>query len=187
MNSKSQGFTLVELAIVLVIVGLLLGGVMQGRELITSSKIKTVAQDMQSWATAVYSYQDKRRYLPGDDSSVAVEVEQGDGNGAIDTVTERQMVFKHLKDEGFVSGDFDGTRLPVNAFGGEIRIESGGGFRLASCYSGLTLDQAQSLDVKLDGVIDGTKGALVGAGAANNNPTDASAFVEGGWVCYQVY
>ena len=46
MNNRQSGFTLVEIAIVLVIIGLLLGGVLKGQELITQAKIKNVANDL---------------------------------------------------------------------------------------------------------------------------------------------
>ena len=42
MRNKQSGFTLVEIAIVLVIIGLLLGGVLKGQELINSAKVKNL-------------------------------------------------------------------------------------------------------------------------------------------------
>ena len=60
------GFTLVEIAIVLVIVGLLLAGVLKGQELIENSKIKNIAKDMDGITSAVLSYRDRYKALPGD-------------------------------------------------------------------------------------------------------------------------
>src|SRR5690348_18355681 len=62
-----SGFTLVEIAIVLVIIGLLLGGILKGQEMITQAKIKNVINDFNGVTTAVTSYQDRYRALPGDD------------------------------------------------------------------------------------------------------------------------
>ena len=71
MKSKQSGFTLVEIAIVLVIVGLLLGGVLKGQELITSGKAKALYADKSAIQTAVNTYQDRFRALPGDDGAAA--------------------------------------------------------------------------------------------------------------------
>ena len=67
MKTKQTGFTLVEIAIVLVIIGLLLGGILKGQEMITQAKIKNVINDFNGITAAVTSYQDRYRALPGDD------------------------------------------------------------------------------------------------------------------------
>ncbi|MDO9450951.1 MAG: prepilin-type N-terminal cleavage/methylation domain-containing protein, partial [Rugosibacter sp.] len=61
MRNKQSGFTLVEIAIVLVIIGLLLGGVLKGQELINSAKVKNMINDFRSTSTFIYAYQDKFR------------------------------------------------------------------------------------------------------------------------------
>src|SRR5580658_139392 len=69
MKRKQSGFTLVEIAIVLVIIGLLLGGILKGQEMITQAKIKNVVSDFNGIASALYGYQDRYRALPGNDSN----------------------------------------------------------------------------------------------------------------------
>ena len=69
MKSHQKGFTLVEIAIVLVIIGLLLGGVLKGQELINSAKVKNIASDFRNVQVMIYGYQDKFRKLPGDDNT----------------------------------------------------------------------------------------------------------------------
>ena len=71
MRQKQLGFTLVEIAIVLVIIGLLLGGVLKGQELINQAKIKNVINDINGVTAAVQAYQDRYRALPGDDPGAA--------------------------------------------------------------------------------------------------------------------
>jgi prepilin-type N-terminal cleavage/methylation domain-containing protein len=66
---QQSGFTLVEIAIVLVIIGLLLGGVLKGQKLINSAKAKAVITDFRNTATMIAAYQDRFRALPGDDPS----------------------------------------------------------------------------------------------------------------------
>src|SRR5665647_3444069 len=67
MKTRQSGFTLVEIAIVLVIIGLLLGGILKGQEMITQAKIKNVINDMNGITAAFNSYQDRYKALPGDD------------------------------------------------------------------------------------------------------------------------
>ena len=74
MKSQQKGFTLVEIAIVLVIIGLLLGGVLKGQELINSAKVKNFATDFRNIPLFIYGYQDKYKSLPGDDSAVSTHV-----------------------------------------------------------------------------------------------------------------
>ncbi len=62
---KQKGFTLVEIAIVLVIIGLLLGGVLKGQELITSAKVKSDTAALVALQTSAYAYRDRMGYYPG--------------------------------------------------------------------------------------------------------------------------
>jgi prepilin-type N-terminal cleavage/methylation domain-containing protein len=75
MKSKQTGFTLIEIAIVLVIIGLLLGGVLKGQELINSAKVKNLATDFKNIPVYIYGYQDKFRALPGDDAQASSHVQ----------------------------------------------------------------------------------------------------------------
>ena len=71
MKQKQQGFTLVEIAIVLVIIGLLLGGILKGQELINSARVRNMA-DMNAGIQASYfGFIDRFRRVPGDWNAVA--------------------------------------------------------------------------------------------------------------------
>ena len=71
---RQSGFTLIEIAIVLVIIGLLLGGILKGQELINSARVKNLATDFRSVPVFIYAYQDKFRSLPGDDSAASTHL-----------------------------------------------------------------------------------------------------------------
>ena len=71
MRTRQKGFTLVEIAIVLVIIGLLLGGILKGQEMITQAKIKNVIADFSGISAAYHGYQDRYRAIPGDDPNAA--------------------------------------------------------------------------------------------------------------------
>ena len=68
---RQQGFSLIEIGIVLLIIGLLLGGVLKGQELIENARVKNAASLFNSVSAAVNGYRDRYRNLPGDDCCVA--------------------------------------------------------------------------------------------------------------------
>ena len=140
MKRNQSGFTLIEIAIVLVIIGLLLGGVLKGQELINSAKVKSLATDFRNIPVYIYGYQDKFKAIPGDDRMAASHVcvagvKDGDGNGLIDsswndaTVTAEAYVFwQHIRLAGLATGSTTpgaADYLPVNAVAGTIGIQSG--------------------------------------------------------------
>ena len=65
-NTKQGGFTLVEIAIVLVIIGLLLGGILKGQELINNAKVRSVADRQNSLKAAWFGFVDRYNFIPGD-------------------------------------------------------------------------------------------------------------------------
>jgi prepilin-type N-terminal cleavage/methylation domain-containing protein len=133
MNRQQQGFTLVEIAIVLVIIGLLLGGILKGQEMITQAKIKNVIADMTGVSAAMYGYQDRYRALPGDDKNAnRWGASIGNADGIINskylstTATEESVLFwDHLRRAGFVSGT--GLDQPFNAVSGKMGVQTGDG------------------------------------------------------------
>jgi prepilin-type N-terminal cleavage/methylation domain-containing protein len=188
MKTKQAGFTLVEIAIVLVIIGLLLGGILKGQEMIIQAKIKNGIQDFSGVSAAYYGYQDRYRAIPGDDAgatrwatpTVAVA---GNGDriltGKYNTATatdESALWWDHLRRSGFVTGGA-GVTQPTNAFNGMLGVQTGdgpasgtapvavlGGFtNLILCSSNLPDKVAIALDVQMD---DGNPGA----GAVRSNP-----------------
>ena len=91
-RNRQAGFTLVEIAIVLVIIGLLLGGILKGQEMITQAKIKNVIADFSGISAAYHGYQDRYRAIPGDDPNADTRwaavgalpaATKGTGNGIV--------------------------------------------------------------------------------------------------------
>ena len=133
-RQEQQGFTLVEIAIVLVIIGLLLGGILKGQEMITQAKIKNVIADMTGISAAMYGYQDRYRALPGDDKNATrwTGATAGNGDGIIQnpylstTAAHESVAFwDHLRKAGFVSGT--GIDQPFNAVSGKMGVQTGDG------------------------------------------------------------
>ena len=135
MKKTQRGFTLVEIAIVLVIIGLLLGGILKGQEMITQAKIKNVIADITGVSAAMYGYQDRYRALPGDDKGStrwSLTPPVSAGNGVIEgmyasaTATDESRLFwDHLRRAGFVGGA--GTENPFNAVSGKMGVQTGDG------------------------------------------------------------
>ena len=146
MKRSQSGFTLIEIAIVLVIIGLLLGGVLKGQELINGARVKNLAMDFKNVPVFIYGYQDKFKGLPGDDINVATHLGATAtvastpgtvGNGTIDgswdsiTATDESVLFwQHVRMAGLTSGQQNVTvtsvtdpYFPLNAVGGRIGIQ----------------------------------------------------------------
>jgi prepilin-type N-terminal cleavage/methylation domain-containing protein len=210
MKTAQKGFTLVEIAIVLVIIGLLLGGILKGQEMITQAKIKNVIADFSGISAAYYGYQDRYRSIPGDDPNTETRwgatAKKGDGNGVVggtynndgaacvDTV-EACNWWDHLRRAGFVSGS--GVTNPFNAVTGKIGVQTGngagatvlGGFSgLIMCSANLPDKIAIAVDTQMDdGVPD--KGTVRGVEQSAPNPnvtgaTAATAYAETGTNVY---
>lgn len=144
-NYRQSGFTLVEIAIVLVIIGLLLGGILKGQELINSARVRNLADQNSGIQAAYYGFIDRYRQVPGDmdntqaQNAIAVGGVTinggGNGNGKIDEADweEAAALWEHLAKAGFIQGSFDGTatnessysaagNAPVNAFNGTLLL-----------------------------------------------------------------
>ncbi|MCP4700361.1 MAG: prepilin-type N-terminal cleavage/methylation domain-containing protein [Gammaproteobacteria bacterium] len=172
-QSSQSGFTLIEIAIVLVIVGLLLGGVLKGQELITNAKIKRITNDFNAVSAAIYSYLDRYGQLPGDDNTAAARwgAEDGNGDGVIGigngsqvwtstTATEETAeIWDHLRRANLLSGG-SGINQPRNAFGGIIGVEDTifGMPGPVICMANLIGSSAEIVDINIDNGVGDTGG-----------------------------
>ena len=109
-NTKQGGFTLVEIAIVLVIIGLLLGGILKGQELINNAKVRSVADRQNSLKAAWFGFIDRYNFIPGDSRRAAQLVpgalkrgasDSQAGNGRL-TLGESVLAMQQLTGAGFL-------------------------------------------------------------------------------------
>ncbi|RPI43773.1 MAG: prepilin-type N-terminal cleavage/methylation domain-containing protein [Betaproteobacteria bacterium] len=133
-KSRQNGFTLIEIAIVLVIIGLLLGGVLKGQELITSARVRNLIAQQDGIKAAFFGFQDRFRAYAGDYASASSTLKcptgasclNGNGNGIIQAdavpitvagvaseVHEEILAWMHLASAGFLNGSY--TMTPGDA------------------------------------------------------------------------
>lgn len=200
-RSRQGGFTLVEIAIVLVIIGLLLGGVLKGQELIENSRIKSIVNDMKAVQSAYNGYMDRYRAIPGDETAAVMTARGWTGtagaaiaNNGVLAITNAQIftnaaasdqpaVWRALRGSGLMVGDPNAPAtvagLPTHGAGGLIGIGAGPAYGVPGpvvCASGLTTKQAAGIDGLIDGVgATNNTGSLRAATGAGNPLAPAAA------------
>lgn len=189
---KQRGFTLVEIAIVLIIIGLLLGGILQGQELIASARVRNIADQNSGVQAAYYGFIDRYRQVPGDWNEVNAAqaipgvIAGGDDSGRLDggDWTEPLALWHQLSLAGFIQGNYvggtvapnaaDTDKAPRNAFNGFLAMYRSDDYADTNVASerlnlvlgrGVPVDILRELDLKVDDSLPQT-GVLRHAAAA---------------------
>lgn len=176
-KKRQSGFTLVEIAIVLVIIGLLLGGILKGQELINSARVRNLADQNSGIQAAYFGFIDRYRQVPGDWAAAnaspalgvpASELIGGDGNGRLDNNTEEAAaVWTQLARSQFLSGGFtpavtdpgseaayvSNRVAPVNAFNGSLILTRNAGYT-GSAATRLNLHMGRNVPVNIARELD---------------------------------
>jgi len=121
VQGRQTGFTLIEIAIVMIVVGLLVGGVMKGQQLIRSARVHKLMADETGYRSAILGFADRFGTFPGDYEGASLHVNcspvclNGNGNKRVERkatpvagseVHEELLVWSHLSGAGFISGQF---------------------------------------------------------------------------------
>jgi len=145
MKTREHGFTLIEIAIVLVIIGLLLGGVLKGQELITGARVRNLIGQQDGIKAAYFGFLDRYRALPGDYKNATTTIQgvsagsDGNGDGVIGdaapaTIKESIAAWEHLAKAGFINGSYTYAATqtdasnPMNPFGSFIQLTHDGAY-----------------------------------------------------------
>lgn len=164
---QQAGFTLIELAMVLVIIGLLLAGVLKGTELIAQARMRNIGTSLEGLSVAFQTYQERYRAVPGDDALAQSRWPSSASNGSGDRIvcgayhggtggsncsgaTESSLVWQHLRNAGLLAGN--GSANPEHPGNGIFGVQYGGyGLtRHVLCASHLPASVAGSIDRQLD-------------------------------------
>ena len=202
-----KGFTLIEIAIVLVIVGLLLGAALKGQELIFNTKIKSTFNLSRELSAAMYGYQDRYKMVPGDDNSVDVRFPNrnarlGNGDGTIagnnacaatvlPATTENCAALHHLRLAGFINGN--AAQFVTTPFGGvammtssnQLQAGTGSGAVMAHRTETLTNKIMSAIETSFD---DGASrsGSVRCFGVTGYDLTNAEASLPAGWCMFNL-
>jgi prepilin-type N-terminal cleavage/methylation domain-containing protein len=202
-NKAQQGFTLVEIAVVLVIIGLLLGAILKGQELIENSRVKNAVNEINSIKAASFGYLDRYKAMPGDNGPVATLQARGtawagitvggNGDGQVAApvnpfaapAAEHLGFWQHLRAAGFLTGNpanVGAAALSRNAFTGltglaSLTTQMANFNSVVVCMSQVPGKAATALDNQID---DGQPGtgtlrATLQVGATNTAPGAVAA------------
>ncbi len=180
MRQQQKGFTLVEIAIVLVIIGLLLGGILKGQELINSARVRNLADSSSGIQAAYFGFIDRYRRVPGDwdatnaGNAIAGTITSGgNNNGRLDTSgswVEANALWEQISKAGFINGSYSGGAVepttenvvaPLNPFNSAIVVARTNNYMADTTGTqptrlhlivgrGTPVDIARELDTKLD-------------------------------------
>ena len=196
-KTSQRGFTLVELAIVLVIIGLIIAAVLKGQELIVSARLKSTIADIDAIRGASNTFRDKYNALPGDYAQAPARVGtpagivfancdgtagKCDGSGVIDGdgITNETLLFwAHMAAANLISGVSPlgaaviGDGLPTSPIGGGLTIRNE--LVINKTAHWITLGSGAAVPT---GVLDAEQALLIDEKADDARPGTGSIRVE---------
>ncbi len=159
MKKQERGFTLVELAIVLVIIGIILGAVMKGQDLIKGARIKRFISKVREWETAQWIYYDRYGRFAGDN----------DSDGIIEGDVKADLTGADFIYPPYGSDNSNAIRLGSNTFYVFFGNDNGTKNIMVICadpncgtFDNDSLDYVKAFDTTMDGAANGTAGQVVG-------------------------
>ncbi len=154
-----KGFSLIELAIALVIIGIITGAVLKGQDLLESARIRSFDSSVREWETAVWTYLDRKGQFPGDSDKDAIigdaATEESGGQALVnakivDATSANPLNSGSLKWWVYFGNDGENPAKNIMVVCGSI-----------DCQEGFDDDQIQyveSFDAMMDGTANGEAG-----------------------------
>lgn len=127
IKEKEKGFSLIEVAIAIVVVGLVVSLTLKGKELIHTAKLNSVVDQVNAFRMATQMFMEKYSAMPGDFANakdmIDGSLENGSGNGNISSISDAKRFWKHLVVSGLLSAELI-NGFPVSKFGGYYSVAS---------------------------------------------------------------
>lgn len=144
--TKKNGFTLIEISIVIVVIGLLIGGILLGKDLIRAAELRSIISESDAYKTAANTFKLKYNAIPSDlpsatsyfgakancsDTTNFTATCNGNNNGIISvnasTVTignEQFLFWQHLALAGLIAGNFNGVEGSLGTYDIDLGINT---------------------------------------------------------------
>ena len=194
-TSKQAGFTLIEMAIVILIIALLTAAIMGGQALVESAKVGSAIATAKDLSLAAKTFREKYKYWPGDYPNASALIPNlpaacnmdtstvSIGNGAIDTAIEISCAIEELYQTGLIRAELfpTDTYHTIRTDFGPVRLVSGSASNVTTFAVGVNVVEFQGLGCKyvmaMDRKID--DGAISSASTGKARASVASC-TEGG-------
>ncbi len=156
-EEKKQGFTLVELAIVLVIIGIILGAVIKGQDLIANARAKRFASELRKWEVMLWTYYDRHHKFPANKDKL----------GGLRAQVQNPIP---------LGGTYFWFGFGKDARGREVLVVCPGDENTASCTSANVTEEVafyfRNVDLSIDGAENATDGLVLCLGSGSINTSD---------------
>jgi prepilin-type N-terminal cleavage/methylation domain-containing protein len=188
IERRSKGFTLIELAIVLVVIGIIIGAILKGADLIDSAKVKRLTQNIKELETATWTFYDKTRRFPGDcNRDGLIDYRLTSAQPALSTSTtpptsyctgngNQNSPFDDLKYVGIFSPDEPNAEIARHPFDGYFVLGNDGTVNAIGVYN-VPAWAARMVDISIDGNENGLSGRVRRLDAAEDWPDDKNTRV----------
>lgn len=195
---RQEGFTLVEMAIVLIIIGIILGAVLKGQDLITNARAKKLSSTLNSWNALTFAFMDRMGRFPGDMQRNGII---GDQLGAAATNERAQLntAIGELTNTASVNAMTGAVQNPIQIGGQSFWVYFGnmmagiapntalrnaivvcGSVNCATALSNDALQILQATDTAIDGIAGAGIGQFRAASAATIVTMSTIAAANGG-------
>jgi prepilin-type N-terminal cleavage/methylation domain-containing protein len=175
-SKRVKGFTLIELAIALVIIGIIAGAILKGQDLINSAKVKRFVDDLKGIETALWTFYDKKGRLPGDCNndglidytltttaptySTSTTAPTGYCDSSSSSTASADTVFNELKYAELLSSTDPNSELARHEFNGYFAIGNSNSTVNAIVAYNIPAWAAKMIDKSIDKVENGQSGRL---------------------------